>query len=122
MTGARQILRTRFRIHCDTDRMGAVIRRDPGSNTFSRINGFAESSAETCRVDGRHRLQIQSAANLRVERQTNEPAPMRGHEIDGFRSDSLRSNRKVALVLAILVIYDHENFPLAKIFDCLGDG
>ena len=42
--------------------------------------------------------------------QADEPAPVRGHEVDGLRRDELGRHGEVALVLPVLVV-DHDHHP-----------
>src|SRR5271165_7282091 len=47
---------------------------------------------------------------------------MLGHEIDDFGCDLLGGDGKVAFILAILVVDNHDNAALAKVLDRIPDG
>ena len=50
-------------------------------------------------------------------RQTHEPAPKLRHEIDGLRRDLLGGKRKVAFVLAVLVVDDDDHASRTNLFN-----
>src|SRR5258705_10207008 len=66
-----------------------------------------------------HRRQPQRLTTLGHERQANEPAPMRGHEIDHLGGDGVGRADQVTLVLAVLVIRHDDELPRADIRDGL---
>ena len=52
-----------------------------------------------------------------VERDADEAAPVRGHEVDGLGRDELRRHREVALVLAVLVVDEDDHLAGADVGD-----
>ena len=56
------------------------------------------------------------------QRQADQPAPVDGHEVDGFGGDELGGHGEVALVFAVFVIDDDQHAAGADFFDRLGDG
>src|SRR5262249_30049002 len=52
------------------------------------------------------------------ERDTDQPAAVGGHEVDGRRRHLLRGHDQIALVLPVLVVGEDDHPPLAN----LGDG
>ena len=54
---------------------------------------------------------------LTRHRQADEPAAIRGHEIDGLGSDLLCRDRQIALVLPILVVNDDDHLAGANVFE-----
>ena len=47
-------------------------------------------------------------AAFRGEREANQAAPVRGHEIDDFRSDFFGRDRQITFVFAVLIV-DHDH-------------
>src|SRR6185295_12414336 len=58
-----------------------------------------------------HQWQAQLRAAFARQGEANEPAPEASHEINVRRAHSLRGHHQVALVLAILVVHDHDHAP-----------
>lgn len=121
MAGPREILRLRFGPHCDANSVSSVVGRDTGRHAFGRIDVFAKCGSEAGRIDGRHGLQIETGADLRIEREADESAAMSGHEVDGFGRDFFGGDGEIAFVFAVLVIYNNEDLALAEIFNCFRD-
>jgi hypothetical protein len=67
-------------------------------------------------------FEAELVAAVAGERQADQPAPVRGHEVDRVRSDELGGHREVALVLAVLGIADHDHLAVADVLDGLLDG
>src|SRR2546426_455245 len=63
----------------------------------------------------------QDAARHRPEGQ-DVAAAVLGHEVDRLRRDLVGGHHEIALVLAVLVVNDHEDAPLADLLDRLLDG
>ena len=61
-------------------------------------------------------------ATFRRKSQADQAASVQRHEVDGFGRDELRGHGKVAFVLAILVVDDHQHAAVADFLDRLGDG
>src|SRR3546814_6173110 len=53
------------------------------------------------------------------QRQADEAAAMRRHEVDRVRRRHLRGNDEVALILAVLVVDEDEHAPVARLGDNL---
>ena len=56
-------------------------------------------------------------AALRGERQANQAAPVRGLEIDDFRSDFFGRDRLIAFVFAVLIVNHHHNAADSNFLD-----
>ena len=56
-----------------------------------------------------HRLQAELVAALLGEGEADQPAAVGGHEVDGLGGGELRRHHQVALVLAVLVVEDHDH-------------
>src|SRR3546814_18229808 len=67
------------------------------------------------------RSQPELGAALAGERQAHQPACMGDHEVDVGRLDQLGGHDQVALVLAVLVVDDHDHTPGAQFFEQFGD-
>ena len=65
-------------------------------------------------------MKLEPGAGVCIQGETDETAPMRRHEVDRFRRNLVRSKREVTLVLAVFIVDDDENLPLAEIFDRFG--
>ncbi len=94
----------------------------PVVTPFGGVDRFREGSSQASGIDRRHGAQLQPRTNLRVERQADQAAAVRGHEIDGFWRDLVGGDGQVAFVLAVFVVNDNKDLALAKIFDRLGNG
>ena len=55
-------------------------------------------------------------------RQADQPAAVRGHEIDRLRRDALRGDGQIAFVLAVLVVDDDDHLAVADGLDRVLDG
>src|SRR3954462_15143050 len=122
MSRSRKILRPALWIDCYLDRMRPVICRDARRDAFGGVNCLAKCCPKACRVHRRHRLQIQAIADFRRKGEANQSSPVGGHEVDRFRRNLLGGDRKVALVLTILVIDYDDDLAFAKVLDSLGNG
>ena len=105
----------------DLDRAGAVVRRDPGRDAFAGLDRDRERGAERRLVLVRHLAQAELVAALRREAEADQPAAVRGHEVDRLRRDELRGDREVALVLAVVVVDDDDEAARADLLDRLLD-
>jgi hypothetical protein len=88
------------------DRRGAVRRGDARGDAFAGLDGDREGRAEPRGVlpVGHHQRQMQALQLLLGEREADEAAPVRRHEVDGLGRDLLRRDAEVALVLAVRVV------------------
>src|SRR3712207_5408635 len=85
------------------------------------LDGDGEGGLERGLVLGRLELEAHLVAALGGQREADQPAPLLGHEVDGVGRDELRRDREVALVLAVLVVADHDHPPGADVLDGLLD-
>ncbi len=98
----------------DLDGLGAIGGADARGHAVPRLDADGEGGAEgrPAPARGRHHRQLQAGHLLLLEREADEAAAVRGHEVDGLRRDGLRGEAEVALVLAILVV--DEDHHLAR--------
>ena len=90
----------------------------PSRASIETVNGGLERRL----VLRRHQVEPELVAALRRQRQADEAAPVLRHEVDRLRRRELRGERQVALVLAVLVVADHDHPPAADVLDRLLDG
>ena len=57
------------------------------------------------------RLELRRSCSS-VEREADEAAPVRGHEVDGLGRDLLGGDAEVALVLAVLVVDEDDHLTV----------
>ncbi len=67
-------------------------------------------------------MQVETFTGVGAERQANQAAPVRGHEVDQFWRDVFRGDGQVAFVFAVFVV-DHDKHPARfEIFNRFGNG
>ena len=87
----------------------AVGGRDTGGNAAPGFDRYAEGRVVLRRVLRNHQRYFELIEPFAGHRQTDQPATVRGHEVDRFGGDLLGRDRQVAFVFAILVVDDdHE--------------
>src|SRR5438132_347086 len=117
-----QIFRPRTWIDCRQDRLRTVVR---GNSRFDasppRIDRDRKGSAAAGSISRDHQTQLKGICSLTSNSQADQSPRMSGHEVDGFRSDHLRSNYEIALVLAVFVIDEHDHTSRLELCECLTD-
>src|ERR1700761_9026652 len=58
-----------------------------------------------------------NSSQRRGERQADQTPPFLGHEVDRLGRDELSGHRQIALVLAVLVVTDHDHLALTDLLD-----
>ena len=109
------------RIDGDGDGVGAVMSGDAGRDPFPRLDRHGEGGRVPRPVGARHQLEMELLGPLGRERQTDQPAAVLGHEVDGVGRRHLGRDDEVALVLALLGIDQDEHAAVARILDHLLD-
>ena len=117
-----QVLGPRVGVDRDHDRARAVGRRDAGGDAVAGLDRLGEGGRVGRLVAPHHRLEAELVAALLGEREADQPAPVRRHEVDGLGGGELRRHHQVALVLAVLGVEDHHHAPGADLLDRVGDG
>ena len=107
--------------HRNLDGAGAVGGRDAGLDALGGLDRLGEIGAVSRAVAGGHQRQVQLAAALFGQRQADQAAPVRDHEVDGFGRDELGGHDQVALVLAVFLIDQDDDAAGAQLGDDLGD-
>ena len=95
----------------NADRMGAVGRRYAGRDTLGRFDRRCEVGAMHGAIARNHRRQVEQRSVLGRDRHANEAASEARHEIDGFGRYEISREDKVAFVLAIFLIDQHDHPP-----------
>ena len=93
-----------------------------GRNTclrVKRIYGNRKGRLMIIRVIFDHLANAQFLQALALDRHADEPLGIGGHEIDLLRCHRLRRNNDIAFIFSIFIIYNHQHFSLADIFNCI---
>ena len=121
VAGLHQVGRLGVARHRNLDGAGAVGGRDAGLDALGGLDRLGEIGAVSRAVAGGHQRQVQLAAALFGQRQADQAAPVRDHEVDGFGRDELGGHDQVALVLAVFLIDQDDDAAGAQLGDDLGD-
>jgi hypothetical protein len=116
MPGLAQVGRLRIRPHGRTHGVGAVVRGNAGGDAFRRFDADGEVGVELRGVVLDHRRQAELRATFARQRQADQAARMRDHEVDVGRLHQLGGHDQVALVLAVLVVDDDDHATVADLF------
>ncbi len=119
VSGTAECLGSGSRVGKRTYGGSAVLNGNTGGAAFQLVNGHGERRAEhRCVVlDLTRQLQLVAAAH--GYRRTQHTACVFQHEIDLFGSDFLGSHDEVALILAVFVVNDDDEFAGLEIPDSL---
>src|SRR3989442_15172700 len=119
MTRPPQVARHGGGIDGHAHRRRTVGGRDPGRHAEAGggVDAHCERRLARFGVVLRHLREPEGLAALGRERQADQPAPLRRHEIDHLRGDLLGRADQVALVLAVLVVRHDDELPRADVRD-----
>ena len=119
-----QIGRDRGGIDGHVNGGGAIGGRDAGGDAEPPlgIDADGERGGQLLGVPLGHLRQAELVAALTGERQTDQPPPVQGHEIDHLGRGQLRGTDEIALVLAILVVGHDDDLAVSQVVDGLLDG
>ena len=104
-----QLRRHRGRIDRDLDRLGAIVRADPGRHAEPRrrVDAHGERGPVLVRVIAAHLGQRQLVGAIAGDGNADQAAGAFDHEVHGLGRDQLRRADEIAFVLAILIVrYD----------------
>ena len=90
----------------------------PWRASIETVNAVPSGARFSRTIIGRPEL----VALLLGEREADEPAAVRGHEVDVLGRDALGGDAEVALVLAILVVHEDDHATGADFLQRLFDG
>ncbi len=122
MAGPGQVRRPGAGVDGRLDRGGTIGGADACGHLVARFDGDAERGAIGSRVPLHHERNLQFVQTLSRHRQTNKPATVPGHEVDGLGGHLFRGHGQVAFVLPVLVVDDDHHAPAANVFQSLLDG
>ncbi len=120
--GLPQVFGTGGRSDRRLDGVRAVVGRDAGRDAFGRLDRQREVGALVGVGVADHQRQAQLAAAVAGQRQADQAAAVAGHEVDVFGTHFRRGHHQVALVLAVLVVHDHDHPALSDVVEDLVDG
>jgi hypothetical protein len=100
----------------------AIVRGDARRDAFRGLARHREVRGLALIRAVHHERQAQLLAARARQRQANEAAAVAGHEVDVFWADLARRHDEIALVLAILVVENHDHPALAQGLDDVFDG
>ena len=112
---ADQIARLGVGRHRHLDRAGSIRGGDPGGDAGGRLDRHGEGGAERRGVLLDHQRQAQLADPVLGQGEADQPAAVRGHEVDGLGSHLLRGHHQIALVLPSLVVGEDHHPPAADV-------
>src|SRR5215213_9542667 len=116
MSRHHQVVRSCHLVHRNAAGMGPIGGRDAGRNAFLRLDGSCKRSTHARVVVLDHIRDLEPVDDFARHRQTDQAAPIKGHEIYIFRGYQLGGHCKVALVLPVLVIADDDHFSSFDLF------
>ena len=117
-----EVIRALAAVDRDLNRSRTVVGRDPGRDPLTSFDGDREGGSERRLVAVRHRLEPELVAPLLGQAQADEPAAVRGHEVDRLGRRELRRDGEVAFVLAVGGVDGDHELPGADVLDRLLDG
>ena len=94
---------------------GAVGGRDAAPDAVPRVDRHRERGAERRAVLAHHHGEPEPLALVLGERQADESAPVRRHEVDVLGRDALGGDAEIALVLPVLVVHEDDHAPGANL-------
>jgi hypothetical protein len=110
------------RRHRGADGVRTVVGRDAGGDAFGGFDRHREIGAHARGVARHHRADPEPPAALARQAQADQAARMARHEIDVLGPHLARGHDQIALVLAVLVIEDHDHAAGGDVGEDLGDG
>ena len=112
-----QVRRPRVIRYRHRDRARAIVRRHPGADADPGIDWRRKRGLELRRIAlvALDERQTELPHALLGEREGDEPAGPRSHEVDRFGRCALRRHEEIALVLAVLVVDENHHAPLPHV-------
>ncbi|QYU65973.1 DNA polymerase I [Leptolyngbya sp. 15MV] len=121
VAGGDDVVRRARGVDRDADRARAVGGADPGGDAFARLDADGEGGLVPGAVVAAHQFELQLIAPRLGHRQADQPLAVGRHEVDRGGCGHLGGDHQVALVLAVLVVDQHEHPPVARLVDDLLD-
>ncbi len=114
VAGLTQVVGSRLGRDRGEDRARAIVRRDAGRHAFGGLDRDREVRRLAQVRVADHQRQTQLLAALARERQADQAAPVTRHEVHVLGPHLGRGHDEIALVLAILVVEDHDHLAAAN--------
>jgi hypothetical protein len=109
------------RVDRHLDRVGAIRCRDPRRDALAGLDRDRERRLVRRLVVVGHRPERELVTALLGQAQADEPASVRGHEVDRLRGRELRGDREVAFILTVRGVDHDDQLPLADVLDRVVD-
>ena len=119
VAGAGEVGRPGCRIDEYLDGAGAVGRGDARRDALGRVRRDGEGRTVPCGIGLHHLRQSECVQPVAFHRHADQAAGVHRHEVDGLLRDEVRREGEVALVLAVFIVNDDYEAPVAKRFDGL---
>ena len=117
---ASEVRGTGFGVGQSADRGGAVVDRDARRASLAQqIDRNGEGRSEQRGVVLLHHVQFELGATLLRQRCAQDATALLKHEIHDLGGDLFRGDDEIALVFAVLVIDDDDDFSVAEVLDDL---
>ena len=98
-----------------------IVGRDAGRHALGRLDRQREVGALIKVGVADHQRQAQLAATVAGQREADQATAIAGHEIHVLGTDAGCRHDQVTLVLAVLVVHDHDHPALAEVVEDLVD-
>ena len=95
--------------------MRPIVGGDPGGHALSRFDGEREIRAVLAMRIAHHQRQAQLPTALLGERETDQASTEPRHEIDVLGAHLAGRHHEITLVLAMLIVHDHDHLAGGKI-------
>ena len=116
MTGAAETRRLRRWIDQKPHRL-APLESGNARVRRHRVHGNGKRRLMIVRIVRDHRRDVEGVEPVTLHRRADQPLRIGCHEVDRLRRDLVRRDNQVALVFPVLVVDDHQHFPLPDVFD-----
>ena len=117
VAGLDEVVRRGFGVGENADGFRAVVRADAGRDIFRGIDGDGEVGAVAFAILEHHALEAELLRAFIRDGRADESASVRGHEVHRVRRNFFGGHHEVALVLAIGVVGDDDEFAGADVFE-----
>ena len=117
VAGAPEVRRLAVGVGQCTDGRSAVVGADACSATFQQVHGDGERCAQHRRVLLHLVGQLQFACTTDGDGCAEHAAPVLQHEVHLLRCDGFGGSDEVALVLAVFVVHNDDEFALSEVLD-----
>ena len=117
MARGDDVLRAARRVDRNRNGARAVRRADPGGDALARFDADGKGGLVAAAVAAAHQFEAERLDALALKREADEAATVGRHEVDRIGRCHLCGDDEVALVLAVLIVDQHEHAPVAGFLD-----